>query len=308
MRGRCKSHSKIQVAHKGQKKRSGITWMLAWFCDHAEVMYLKNASFFLRACCGNATGQIFWSTAPSHLSCDIFRGYLTVRLLLRSSKRYKSASLIIITPQQDDRIGKSLPKIYKDTVRAYDAWALVSLERKFQKTSKSQVPCSNNSCKSEGRKHAPLAWASGSLLCFCCWERQGGCGKIGLLLEMLVQQLLKSSSVSRLHTSVSSRMERGIQLPVARLCDLQRHCPLHDKDWKPHVQLTMTFVGQSTLDSAIHHCRLSWTQIHDGIHWFPQWIVRIPSAPIWQWWKRLQRQPLPAPHTHQFATSWMNTS
>ena len=95
MRGRCKSHSKIQVAHKGQKKRSGITWMLAWFCDHAEVMYLKNASFFLRACCGNATGQIFWSTAPSHLSCDIFRGYLSVRLLLRYSERCILAALII---------------------------------------------------------------------------------------------------------------------------------------------------------------------------------------------------------------------
>ena len=34
-------------------------------------------------------------------------------------------------------------------------------------------------------KHAPLAWASVSSLCFVVWERHGGCGKTGLWLRPL---------------------------------------------------------------------------------------------------------------------------
>ena len=35
----------------------------------------------------------------------------------------------------------------------------------------------------DGSRHAPLAWASGSLPCLRCWEKQRGCGKIGLSLR-----------------------------------------------------------------------------------------------------------------------------
>ena len=103
-------------------------------------------------------------------------------------------------------------------------------------------------CCAVWSKYAPLAWASGSSPCLCCWEKQGGCGKIGLLLRPLFPPLdacLKRSKGIMALSHGCFAKEWVQALWTRQSCELQTF--LLGRHWSPFTSYCATSNQSSTL-------------------------------------------------------------